>query len=203
MRKAIGIIIVVLAYTLHGCGSSPVRQAESVTYPAIGSVATRGVGETLIRLDTGILVPGIEIQDDTVIGGHRLPKGSYDYYDENAKGVWFTGREQYFHMRTADGQICIDETKACAPANYTLEKKLGALSADSFQQTLLYNGKIGNRITLAYREFTNNLARPAFSNNVEYDLSESSVVGYKGARLEIIEATNTEITYRILSGFSN
>lgn len=77
----------------------------------------------------------------------------------------------------------------------------GTFQFDSLQQTLLYNGKIGNRITLAYRELQNNIARPAFSNSVEYDLSESNVIGYKGARLEIIKATNTEITYRILSDF--
>lgn len=201
MKLVIAVITVAIACTLFGCGSNPVR--ESATFPAIGSVATRGVGESLIRLDTGVLVPDINIQDDTMIGEHQLRKGRYDYYGENSKGVWFTGPEAYFHMRRVDGQICIDAIKVCAPVNYALETKLSSLYPDSFQQTLLYNGKIGNRITLAYREFSNNQARLAFSNEVDYDLSESVIIGYKGARLEVISATNTEITYRILSGFSN
>ena len=44
---------------------------------------------------------------------------------------------------------------------------------NSFQRTLIYNGKIGDKVNIGYREFSNNLARPAFSNNVEYDLSSS------------------------------
>lgn len=74
-------------------------------------------------------------------------------------------------------------------------------SANHFQQTLIYSGKIGNRITIGYRESSGSMARPAFSNDVSYDLSESRIVGYKGARLEVIDATNTEITYKVLNGF--
>ncbi|MFM5853573.1 hypothetical protein ACET6I_20865, partial [Aeromonas veronii] len=38
------------------------------------------------------------------------------------------------------------------------------------------------------REFSGDLARPAFNSDVKYDLSKSNVVGYKGAMLEIIKA---------------
>jgi hypothetical protein len=34
------------------------------------------------------------------------------------------------------------------------------------------------------------MARPAFNNDVEYDLSESKLIGYKGAQFEVIEASN-------------
>lgn len=194
-------IALVAVSVLSACGSAPIR--ESATFPPIGTVATRGIGEALIRLDTGVIVHDIDIHEDTMIGSHSLRKGRYEYYDEDSRAVWFMSDDSYFHMRRADGQLCLDSADVCAPANYTLETKLNSLYPDSFQQTLLYNGKIGNRITLAYREFSNNLARPAFSNDVDYDLSESTILGYKGARLEVISATNTEITYRILSGFSD
>jgi hypothetical protein len=59
----------------------------------------------------------------------------------------------------------------------------------------------GNRIKFAYREFNNNVARPAFSNEVEYDLTVSREIGYKGARLEVINSSNTDITYKVLQGF--
>lgn len=73
---------------------------------------------------------------------------------------------------------------------------------DSFQQTLLYSGKVGNRINLSYREFAGGMARSAFTNTAEYDLSESNVIGYQGAQIEVIEATNQFIRYRLLSNFS-
>ncbi len=69
-------------------------------------------------------------------------------------------------------------------------------------QSLIYSGKVGNKIKLGYREFSNNLARPAFSNDVEYDLTESTIVGYKGARIEVIEATNQYIKYQVLQSFN-
>ena len=203
MRRYITFCATVLAVALSGCGSrQPIQQSESYTYPTIGTVATRGVGDPLIRQDTGLLIPSMEIPNDTTIGTHRLPKGHYDYYDSNGVGTWFIGKDEYFYLRKSDNQICIDKTKQCSPVAHTLDKRLSSLSTNSFQQTLLYNGKIGTRITLGYREFTNNLARPAFSNNVEYDLAESSIVGYKGVRLEIIKATNTEISYKLLTGFT-
>jgi hypothetical protein len=76
------------------------------------------------------------------------------------------------------------------------------LMADGFQQTLIYSGRIGNKINIAYREFSSNTARPAFNNDVEYDLAESNIIGYKGAEIEIIEATNRMIKYRVIRNFN-
>jgi len=73
---------------------------------------------------------------------------------------------------------------------------------NSFQQTLIYSGKVGNKLKIGYREFSGNLARPAFNNDVEYDLNESNLIGYKGARIEIIEATNEHIKYKVLKNFN-
>ena len=42
----------------------------------------------------------------------------------------------------------------------------------------------------------------AFNNDVEYDLRESSVIGYKGARIEVVEATNEHIKYKVIQNFS-
>lgn len=93
------------------------------------------------------------------------------------------------------GYICNDEI------NFSYEKK-AILSDNAFQQTLIYSGKSGSIIQIGYREFSNNLARPAFNNDVSYDLDESSVIGYKGARLEIISATNEYIEYKVISNFN-
>lgn len=60
---------------------------------------------------------------------------------------------------------------------------------------------MGNKLKISYREFSNDIARAAFSTDVEYDLNESNIIGYAGARLEVIKATNTEITYKVLKHF--
>jgi hypothetical protein len=80
--------------------------------------------------------------------------------------------------------------------------KRPVLSSNSFQQTLIYSGKVGKKVNIGYREFSNSLARPAFNNDVEYDLDSSSIVGYKGARIEVIEANNEMIKYKVLKNFN-
>ena len=202
MKHAIALLVIAMAFALSGCGSDPVRHVQSITVPAVGSVATRGVGERLLESGRGVLVSDLELQDGVTIGKYRLPKGLYEYDDEDHETIQFDGPDEDFYMRKSDGLLCIEDTSVCAAAKYTLRKRLDSVSEDTLQQTLLYNGKIGNKITLGYREFYSDIARPAFSNTADYDLSASKVVGYKGARLEIIKATNTEITYRVLSGFS-
>lgn len=59
----------------------------------------------------------------------------------------------------------------------------------------------GYTIGFTGSEFSNKLARAAFSNDVEYDLSQSKIIGYKGAKIEVLNATNENITYRVISNF--
>ena len=76
-------------------------------------------------------------------------------------------------------------------------------SQDSFQQTLLYSGRVGNKINVSYREFSSSMARPAFNNDVEYDLDDSNIIGYKGALIEVLDADNQSITYKLIKNFPN
>lgn len=76
------------------------------------------------------------------------------------------------------------------------------LGANSFQQSLIYSGRVGSKLKIGYREFSNNVARPAFNNEVEYDMSQSNIIAYKGAKLEVLDATNEFIKYRLISNFT-
>ncbi|WP_245952283.1 hypothetical protein [Moraxella bovis] len=108
--------------------------------------------------------------------------------------------------RKSDNAICATSMTGGASVcrnDLQFEKKNWISAGSSnFQQTLLYNGKVGNKINIAYREFSSDLARPAFNNDVEYDLSESNQIGYKGALLEVIEANNQMIKYKVIKNFN-
>ena len=71
----------------------------------------------------------------------------------------------------------------------------------NFKQELIYNGRVGDGLKFIYREFSGDLARPSFTQSIQYALSESNLIGFKDAELEIIEATNTEISYTVRSNF--
>jgi len=71
----------------------------------------------------------------------------------------------------------------------------------NFVQELIYNGRISDNLKFVYREFSNEMARPAFTQEVQYDLATSNIIGFKKLRMTVIEATNTEITYRLDKNF--
>jgi len=72
------------------------------------------------------------------------------------------------------------------------------VSTESIQRMLVYGGKTGTKIRLAYREIWKNITRPSSDVFVEFDLADSTVVEIKGARIEVIEATGKRIRYRVL-----
>ena len=74
--------------------------------------------------------------------------------------------------------------------------------SDCFKQEFIFNGKVGSSLKFIYREYINDMARPAFKQDLQYDLNESNIVGFKGLRLEIIKTTNTSVEYKILSSFN-
>ena len=193
-------MVVLSIATLSGCAAHRQLPTEVVTFPEVGSVSTRNVGEALINHGYARLVPKLTIPEAGKIGAVAVPRGVYYFDAENSARIKFLLGKLELYLYKDSKKICVDKGQ-CSDIPYTIENTLGARMANQFQQTLLYNGKIGNRISIGYREFSGDLARPAFSNEVSYDLSESTILGYKGARIEVIKATNTEITYKILSGF--
>ncbi len=69
---------------------------------------------------------------------------------------------------------------------------------DSFSKELIYGGVSQNTITISYREFSDNTARPAFTQELKYDLSQSDPIGFRGARFQVIKANNTGLVFKVI-----
>jgi hypothetical protein len=69
----------------------------------------------------------------------------------------------------------------------------------SFKQELIYNGRSKDTINLSYREFKEDWARPAFSQDLTYDLSEGNIIGFRGMKIEVLETTNSNIRFILRS----
>lgn len=209
----ISVILVAAFVLLAGCRSKPVLSYTSSTFPEVGTIATAEIGEPLLQQGDGFSVGTILIQTEQKIGDTIIRKGKYLEGKQNAEYTTYKGviistvnggdriANLYLFNKDKGTKIACTSRKTCGDIDYTLDQQMSARRKASFQQTLLYSGKIGDKITLGYREFSSNLARPAFSNDVTYDLSASTTLGYKGARLEVIKATNTEITYKVVADF--
>ena len=70
---------------------------------------------------------------------------------------------------------------------------------ESFREELLYTGRTGHTLAITYREFKKDFARPAFYQNLTYDVSQSHELVFRNYRLELLGADNTGIKFIVVS----
>lgn len=213
------------ALVLSGCASPDYNylpETTQISEPAINSINTAYVGDVMLRQgkysehDSIYLPEKVEVSwAYDLHSGYYIKKGedkdteTYMPSSDNEGGMIdkaaFADPWRAVMAYKETQELCVitafNAASCTDNANFERRKK-PILTHDSFQQTLIYSGKVGSKINIGYREFSNSLARPAFNNDVEYDLGSSNVIGYKGARIEIIEATNEHIKYKVIQNFN-
>lgn len=68
----------------------------------------------------------------------------------------------------------------------------------SFKAELIYSGIMNNIIVLSYREYIDDLARPAFFQEIKYDLNNSETITFKTLEIKVMKANNNEISFVVL-----
>lgn len=199
-----------------------IPKTANISKPPIGSINTAYVGDSLVSQGRAVEQDVLVIDSNYDLNmQYKVFAGKYAQVGQDKDNKYYSLRElkkntegarakllsdpPSVFMINKKGWLCvvtIYNTKSCGDAIGVSFKAEGSVNEDSFQQTLIYSGKVGNKINIGYREFSSNIARPVFNNNVEYDLSQSKEIGYKGALLEIIEATNQDIKYKVIRNFN-
>lgn len=187
--------------------------------PPVGRETTARLGEHMLDQGTAVKKDVLYINEEARIMLGILSPGKFDktgaddrfeYYDESASekvlihDILGTEHPEASLKTDLSGQrVCILyplDVDACGKADFTRRTE-DSIDDRGFRRTLIYSGRVGDKLRIAYREFRNNIARGAYSNDVEYDLSEGNIIGYAGAQLEIIEATNSQIRYKVITHF--
>jgi hypothetical protein len=90
------------------------------------------------------------------------------------------------------------------PVEYKIIPTPPTFDKDSFKYQALYQGGIDNKIKISFREFKDDMARPAFTQDIDYELNKSgdTIVGFKGLRIKILKATNMDITYSVIQDYN-
>jgi hypothetical protein len=73
---------------------------------------------------------------------------------------------------------------------------------DAAHRELVYSGLSKGSINLLYREYSADMVRPAFTQELQYDLSAGDEIGFKGARFKILKATNVDVRYVVTKSLS-
>ena len=89
------------------------------------------------------------------------------------------------------------------PEDAVVENETFIYSDNTFQQSLEYAGRNGDILKFNFSEFSDAFARQAFTREFQIDLSEGNIAAYKGAIIEIIDATNVQIKYKVIRNFSS
>lgn len=87
------------------------------------------------------------------------------------------------------------------PQPILTKTKVADVDRPSFRQELIYNGRSADTLKFLYREYSSDVLRTPFSQEIQYDLKDGPTIGFKGVRITVIEASNTKIKYRVLSSF--
>ncbi len=192
-----------------------------VDFPPIGTVHTVEIGSSLVEKfhvyehDAMQLLSAYEYQ-----GRHYTITASPGYYvlkriDE--QGAWYMGQVEScpddcsleaggFLVRSSDGRVKIHDSTANPPfvlkdtPNW-VSTKYAAVDTPHFRRELVYTGKSGSTIKLLYREYISDMARPAFTQELTYEIEEDNIIGFQGVRIELLDTSNVSITYRLLNSF--
>lgn len=88
------------------------------------------------------------------------------------------------------------------PSSWSLTESKSS-DHDNYRQTLTYLGHGEEGIRILYQEYVNDFIRDRFSLEINYDISSDKTLGFRGARVEVLEAGNQQISYRVLEPFPN
>lgn len=128
------------------------------------------------------------------------------YKDENGRNITICIIDELNNgVFTASAYDIRDKTfPLTQTTKYTLKHKSPTFDKDSFKYLVLYQGKIDNKIKISFMEFVDDMARPAFTQDIEYELNKegNTIIGFKGLRIEVLKATNMNITYKVIKDYS-
>ncbi|MCW8839330.1 MAG: hypothetical protein OQK11_11570 [Thiovulaceae bacterium] len=116
--------------------------------------------------------------------------------------------EQLSGVKTEPLYVQIDEQgtiiKADSPLKNLIEKKLFkvtdkiVLKEKTFSQEIIYTGISGDELHFQYREYKGSTLRWPFTMNLIFDLKKSDIIKIKHYKIQILEANNTQIVYKVL-----
>jgi len=71
-----------------------------------------------------------------------------------------------------------------------------------FEFELIYEGLSENSVRFTYNEYRDDLTQASFTESIDFNLSDNrgNIISYKGIEVEILDATDEQLTYRVLSG---
>lgn len=216
--RQLGLIL--LGSSLTACATVEQKDAtyEKGSFPETGVRTTASVGEVIVS-EYDYLATEVARVRETVDGSFWTGRNSISA-GSSLIGAMAGNKEVYCQPPGGQGSPCLHDANSDGLFDeaYTMNN-MGMVSSassinpvpyrvedttiqDGFKYELVYQGIDGDVARIAYREYTDNLARPAYRQDLSYTLNENSTsVTFRDVRLKVHSADNNAITYTVDSGF--
>lgn len=113
----------------------------------------------------------------------------------------------YDFTRDADKTTTVGSPMITWTEPYSRNDVYGHLVTDKMEHTLIYAGREGSILRVSYKEmvtpvqtgfaFAGTFARPAFTQELTYDISTSPDISFQDFRIQVLEATSSTIRFRV------
>lgn len=217
------IVLTTIVFVLTACTSVRVAAPEYQTgsYPQIGEPSTAAAGEVMVAR-WNILSRGVATLLAPVDGSFWANRRGAAA-GESLVLAMASGRALYCQSTTSIGAPCLHDSDndqrfdrvytiniyGGAVAGRTIDPvpyRVGAQDRailDGFKYELIYQGIDSGVVRVAYREYTDNLARPAFAQDLTYtlDVDGTTNARFRDLALTIHAADNNQIRYTVTAGF--
>ncbi len=222
------MIGVMVGGLVSGCASTQTipPQIEQIDQPALGAVTAIELGEAAVATGRSRSLPGLALANELSWGDGVLRKrftvapGRLAARQSDARHIYYfsdrmTARDPLFGTAPyASGGLCrakdgsgpvrgfITPGQCVLTWNATPQvRDIRIEEADegARRRELIYHGRADGKVRFLYRETMGDSAPQ--TQSLDYDLAHSAVIGFRGARLEVLEADNTRLRYRLLAAF--
>ncbi|MBA4757730.1 hypothetical protein [Sphingosinicella sp.] len=195
-------LILILA---PSASAGPVR---AVTVPPVGTDATATVGVAVFErtryeaVDGAILKAPLKVKfyDSAQAGAHMISASTRTAFKACDVKTGYCGLDD-------DGDGRFDRSardsatqafKLAEPVPYE-RAELPAPDTDTFKQSVTYLGFAGGVLRLSYREFANDMARPAFTEDYSFEIGSAfpAPVAFRDVRMTVLGVDGSGLRYRV------
>lgn len=208
---AIPVLSIVFASPVHS------QEMQVINVPEIGAESTVPAGGKIYSFARVYSINGAQLEADAKAGSWLMtrlyPKGtklvpvdtktkfkaclpyegSFDpagpcFLDDDGDGA--------FDRQAGDQTEMALKLKAPAPYKFI---KISIVKSDSFESAILYQGATSDSLRFSYREFKNDMARSAFTEELTIPREKfPAMIMVKNIQVEVLGLTGMGLRYRII-----
>jgi hypothetical protein len=216
----------VLAASVAGAAIAQTAHREVGQKPEAGVDSVVTIGSPLLKRYNMIVVPGVILERDVDVdlgmqGDVRISAGSpmkaetdtpkklrvctvakdtYTNMMNQTGGACLTDRDRDGNFDSVSAQSIMGTTKLLKePVPYTVTGVPEGFGENNHQVVLIYQGAAAGTLRLSYREFSNDMARPAFTEELSFPIEGTypQTITWRDTRITLLGLGGDGLRYRI------